>query len=202
MACSEDRQLLPFRRRGSRWGKLAMCHQIPCKFSPFLSRDCQPDWIPQGDFFHCEQLSPGQWAGDHVSGISYCPWEASRMAVKCVQGSEGSKRGWWVTRPWAGKGLREGGGQSGPETSCVPFNCAWRWMISIITTHTSKNYLFHLILPFLLNFSVSFQFSFQSSLKYSIMKSNLNSVIYLIEHIIILLYLCSFLSSFGSETYC
>lgn len=37
--------------------KRATCHQIPCKFPPFLSRGCQSDWIPQGDFFHCEQLS-------------------------------------------------------------------------------------------------------------------------------------------------
>lgn len=97
MACTEDRQLSPFRRRGGRWG-----HQIPCRFSPFLSRDCQSGWITQGQFyfffFHYEQLCLEQQ--DLDLGITFqesgAALQKPRWCLSSVcRGLEGSQERRW-----------------------------------------------------------------------------------------------------------
>lgn len=108
MACTEARQLSPFRRRGGRWGR-----QIPCRFSPFLSRDCQSGWITQGSFIsfsmmnNCAPGTAGPGSGDHISGIWGCSSEATLMSVKCVQGIRRLPREMMIMWLWGGRRLLE-----------------------------------------------------------------------------------------------
>ena len=70
VACPEDQQLPPCGRGRSRWGKRPHATKSLANFPPSSAWGCQPGWIPQGDFFHCEQLSQDSKLGSHFRNLA------------------------------------------------------------------------------------------------------------------------------------
>lgn len=137
MACPQDRQLPPCGRRGSRCGKRATGHQIPCKFSSFLGRGCQAGWIPQGDFFHCEQLSQDSKLGSHFRNLTLPLRSRVDGCQVCIGDKEAPKRG-DESRGIGVKGASSGGEGDGPGGEAAshpsfPFNFLWKWISKWIT---------------------------------------------------------------------